>query len=91
MMYETEDMKEAATKYAAGQEAASMLLLGGAAINLARIATAVEKLMQSNPDPRAPETLRDLTPEERDTIIALREGRLMVMVVPTERHPATRD
>jgi hypothetical protein len=54
------------------------LLLGGAAINLARIADAVEKLVKDNPDPLAPTSLRSLTTEERAIIEALRGGLIQV-------------
>lgn len=60
----------------AGRETYTNLLLGGAAINLAIIAQGVAKLMIANPDPTAPMTLRDLSPEERTAVEALRNGDL---------------
>lgn len=63
----------------AGRETYTNLLLGGAAINLAIIAQGVAKLMVANPDPKAPMTLRDLTPEEARVVDALRAGDLKVV------------
>lgn len=60
------------------------LLLGGAAINLARIADAVQKLMKDNPDPTAPTSLRSLTAEERAVIEALRAGDMELVTFHTD-------
>jgi hypothetical protein len=62
-----------------GDETIGALLLGGAAINLAIIANAVSKLVEKNPDPLAPVSLRDLSPEERETLEALRSGEFVVV------------
>jgi len=62
-----------------GIERTSALLLGGAAINLAIIAEAIPKLLASNPDPKAPLSLRELSKEERETIEALRSGSFVVV------------
>lgn len=61
------------------QENLGALLLGGAAINLAIIADAVTKLVEKNPDPLKPVSLRDLSPEERTVVEALRAGDLLVV------------
>jgi hypothetical protein len=56
-----------------------VVLVAGALCDLRRIAAAVEKLQASNPDPKAPMSLRDLTPEEQATIEALRTGKIQVV------------
>jgi hypothetical protein len=58
---------------------AVVLLIGGVLCDLRRIAAAVEKLQASNPEPKAPLSLRDLTPEEQATIEALRTGKIQVV------------
>lgn len=63
---------------------AVVLLIGGVLCDLRRIAAAVEKLQASNPDPKAPLSLRDLTPEEQATIEGLRRGEIVTRVVPTK-------
>lgn len=58
------------------------VLVGSVILDLKRVADAVEKLAKSNPDPTAPVSLRDLSPEERETIEALRKGDIKVVAVP---------
>lgn len=61
------------------------VLLGGVLIDLNRIANTVEKLMQSNPDPTKPMSLRDLTEGEKHVVEALRKGDLKVIPYSTDR------
>lgn len=55
-----------------------VVLLGGALLDLNRIADAVEKLQLSNPDPSKPLSLRELNPAETRVITALRDGTLTI-------------
>lgn len=85
-MNKPDEVRKIATELAEGvglggieTEHNSLLLLGGAAINLALIAEAVAKLVDKNPDPTKPVSLRDLSPDECKTIEALRSGDFVVV------------